>query len=258
MYTAPCVVEGYLSQANALYRVNLATGNSTTIYTSTDSNTGDGINSLAYNPLDNYLYCTIRGTNPETMGRLSFDGRIQRLFTLPTNTTQRRFYVGDITPDGQYWTASQSNGWQWLKVNFAPGTANYGQIVDSGSTSLPASPFTTNGGGIQDWAYVPTAGNNLFAPWSDSAGVTYLYYFSLDTYTWAQVGVLSQNTVANAKWNAVWASNDGFLYGSEGNTGQIWKFTIRGGLAAQRIVTGPPSSLADGARCYTNTTAIGA
>ncbi|EME80467.1 uncharacterized protein MYCFIDRAFT_212063 [Pseudocercospora fijiensis CIRAD86] len=257
MYTAPCVVEGYLSQRNTLYRVNLATGQNSTVYTSTDSGTNDGINSLALNPLDSYLYATIRGVDPEVMVRVSFDGRLQRLFNLPSG---RKFYVGDFTPDGSFWTGSQSNGWQWIKVNFAPGTANYSTVVQTGTASLPASPFNTNNGGIQDWAYVPGAGQNLFAPFSDSTGATTLYSFSLSTLSWATVGNVGAfgTTVANAKWNAVWASNDGFLYGSEGNTGQIWKFTIRNGIGSQFIVTGPPSQLADGARCWSNTTAIGA
>lgn len=258
MYTAPCVVEGYLSQRNELYRINIATGNSTAVYTSTDSGTSDGINSLAYNALDNYLYATLRGVDPEIMLRVSVESpaKLQRLFTLPAG---RKHYVGDITPDGYYWTAAQSvtDGWRWIKVDVDPSRPTYGQQVGSGTTPVPPSPFNTNNGGIQDWAYVPLAGSNLYAPWSDSDGTTYLYVFSLSTLSWASLGQFPTTTISSGKWNAVWASGDGYLYASEGNGGTIWKFSVQNGLSAQRVSTGPPSQLADGARCWGNTTAIG-
>lgn len=100
MQTAPCLAAGYLisgDPTSSLYEVDLAGGNTTSIYTFNGLGSGNTINSLAYNPLDNYLYGTLRGPTPEVMLRIGFDGSVNRMFNLPLyNGALRRFYVGDI------------------------------------------------------------------------------------------------------------------------------------------------------------------
>lgn len=101
MQTAPCVAAGYLSSGNpttTLYQIDLTgSGNTTSIVSFTNLGSGNTINSLAYNPLDGYLYGTLRGPNPEVMLRIGFDGAVNRMFNLPQyNGNVRRFYVGDV------------------------------------------------------------------------------------------------------------------------------------------------------------------
>ena len=126
--------------------------------------------------------------------------------------------------------------------------------MNSGSTSLPS------GGAVQDWAFVPGAGSYLYAVAVDTSGATTLNAWSTATKTWTTLGSLGTTvaqgsvTGGNApRFNALYAgAAQGILYGSEGYSGQIWRFNVLT-RAATFVTSGPSSDLADGARCYTNT-----
>lgn len=117
------------------------------------------INSLAYNPLDNYLYASVRGPEktfkyPEYVVRVGYDGSTQFIVNLPANpNNNRRFFVGDITPDGQYWTSSQDktgdNTWAWVKINLAPGTANYGYLTSHTTVMISYANLSQNDCGLR-------------------------------------------------------------------------------------------------------------
>ena len=100
MQTAPCAAAGYLISGNptsTLFQVDLAAGNTTSVYTFNGLGSGLTINSLAYNTLDGYLYGTQRGSTPEVMLRIGYDGSVNKMFNLPLyNGGIRRFYVGDV------------------------------------------------------------------------------------------------------------------------------------------------------------------
>lgn len=265
--TTPCLADGFLSQYNVMYRVDISRGNMTQIFTMDLGNTTNGlnngvngVNSLAYNSIDNYMYGTIRGPTPETFIRIGYDGSYQPLFSLPGTTADpQRFYVGDIDNQGQYYTASQTNGWRWMQINLNPNTAGYGQVVTSGSTTVPA------GGLVQDWAFVPGGGANLYAIAVDEFGTTTLNAFQLSSKNWTIIATYPQTTVTrasindgtnNPRFNALYASSNGYLYGSEGYSGQLWRFTIQAPFTATYVVQGPKAADADGARCITNTAPI--
>lgn len=59
---------------------------------------------------------------------------------------------------------------------------------------------------------------------------------------------------ATVTWNGLYSDTSGNLYGSEGVTGQVWRFSISPPLTAVLVSQGPMSSLADGARCVLNGT----
>ena len=73
--------------------------------------------------------------------------------------------------------------------------------------------------------------------------------FSRSTKEWTEL--TNYNHVAGLnQFGALYASDDGFLFGSENNAGQIYKFPLPGkGTSAVIISKCSTSSLNDGARC---------
>ena len=83
--------------------------------------------------------------------------------------------------------------------------------------------------------------------------------FSMATLSWTLVGTYGTTVTgqANPGFGAVYATADGYLFGSEGYSGQIWKFSVQLPLTAILISQGPTSASNDGARCIDNTARIG-
>ncbi|KAI0014396.1 hypothetical protein F4779DRAFT_559659 [Xylariaceae sp. FL0662B] len=52
-----------------------------------------------------------------------------------------------------------------------------------------------------------------------------------------------------ARWGAIFASQDGYLYGSENASGQLFRFPLPPGTSATMVGTSAASSNNDGARC---------
>lgn len=141
--TAPCINQGYLTQQQTLYQVDILSGNftqTTTWKLPTVDAAGArydpalSINSLGYNPIDSYLYGTIRGRFPESLCRLGNDGTVQEFLSLGNTGVTRaqggRFYIADIDTDGQYYAGSQTQpidgNLDWIQVNLNPALPNYG------------------------------------------------------------------------------------------------------------------------------------
>ncbi|ETN44101.1 uncharacterized protein HMPREF1541_10651 [Cyphellophora europaea CBS 101466] len=108
---------------------------------------------------------------------------------------------------------------------------------------------------MYDWAYVPTKGNYLWTVAADTSQPrtsqqTYLMRFDRTAKTWFTVGSFGVlvNTGTNT-WGAVYASADGFLYGSENNSGRIFRFNVTS-VQATSLATGPGTSVNDGAHWY--------
>lgn len=85
-----------------------------------------------------------------------------------------------------------------------------------------------------------------------------LLRFDIGTKTLSTVGTYNAgqngngqiyNITGTATWNGLYSDASGYLFGSEGLSGQIWNFTITAPLTATLSANGPLSSLADGARC---------
>ncbi|CRK46376.1 hypothetical protein BN1723_007030 [Verticillium longisporum] len=146
------------------------------------------------------------------------------------------------------WAIGTAAGGRTVLMQFS--SATYAQQVAYGTLPLLSRPAQV----IADWAYVPGGGNFLWAIGTAAGGRTVLMQFSRSTKRWTQVrdfGNIVGGTLLNQPvWGAVYASANGFLYGTENLTGQVWRFPVLSSTApATSLVTGSPATLNDGARC---------
>jgi hypothetical protein len=117
-------------------------------------------------------------------------------------------------------------------------------VAASGTAVIPIA--------VYDWAYVPGGGNFLYSIAVDSTGRALLYRFDRTLNVWSQVSTgYGAIYPANGVVGAVYASSDGFLYGSENTGGRIYKFSLDG-CTSQLVTTGPTASSNDGAHCINN------
>ncbi|CAJ2504070.1 Uu.00g114640.m01.CDS01 [Anthostomella pinea] len=184
------------------------------------ANVGTMTNAMGYNSLDNYLYASnyVNTTNANTwtLIRIGGTGAYTNVTSLPTAPAAQNWLVGDVDESGQYWASYY--GQQWFQLDLKPGSATYGQVVASGT----ASPSLQ----VVDWAYVPGAGNYLWALGYNSALTsTTLMRFDRTAHTWTALtnfgNVAGQNT-----FGAVYAGPNQTLLGTENTSGQLWKFQL--------------------------------
>lgn len=190
---------------------------------------------LADNALDNTLY-GVQNTSPAPrIIRIGADGTVVGARTLPV--APGAYNAGDVDENGEFWVAYQGKNWVHLRLSDQT-------IIDSGTATFSFS--------IYDWAYVPGGGNFLYAIAVDGSGRTFLYRFDRTNHTWAQVGAgYGAIYPANGVVGAVYASQDGFLYGSENTQGKTYKFSLDGNTSTF-IIQGPTASSNDGAHCINN------
>ncbi|KAK8091074.1 hypothetical protein PG994_000579 [Apiospora phragmitis] len=242
--TLTCDANGYLIQRNtavspnvqSLYRVNIATGTQTLIKQSVGSG-ATSIDAMGYNVFDGYLYGTI-GTTPGSLLRIGGNGDSQTLASLGLTTAVN---AGDVDEAGYYWASA--SGKQWWQFDYS----------------------------LLDWAYTPNpnlaaaeAGCCLYGLGYDAGALgakllllnTYMLQFNRTTKAWAMLrnfGNLGGQIIGGkAEWGAVYAASDGFLYGSENNSGDIWQFplTATGGAPVRKSTgTASKQNQNDGARC---------
>lgn len=257
--TFNCPTDGYFvavqTNVPSFFSVNIATGQRTLI----KSPLGDGTSinaigcrfslpfyipsspsrtfplSLADNALDNTLY-GVQNTSPAPrIIRIGADGTVVGARTLPV--APGAYNTGDVDENGEFWIAYQGKNWVHLRLSDQT-------IIDSGTATLSLSIF--------DWAYVPGGGNFLYAIAVDGSGQTFLYRFNRTSHTWAQVGAgYGAIYPANGVVGAVYASQDGFLYGSENTQGKTYKFTLDGNTSSF-VIQGPTATSNDGAHCINN------
>ncbi|KAH7199320.1 hypothetical protein DER44DRAFT_671732 [Fusarium oxysporum] len=224
----------------AFYRVDLTSGKTTLINALVGP--GGNINAIGYNKFDNFIYGMLQDSTGTQVIRIAGDGSYT---LLAARTSDRSVNMGDIDNLGRYWIATSAKAW-WC-IDLMPGSATYGKIIMSGTavTTLTAA----------DWAFVPGGGDYMYAVMVDSAGLTStLGRFSRTSYTWTTVKAYG-NVAGSNFWGAVYASQDGNLYGSENNSGQIFKFPVAPTAGNPVfIATGPASSSNDGARCIDSQT----
>ncbi|KAI1846556.1 hypothetical protein JX266_007453 [Neoarthrinium moseri] len=247
--TLNCDPNGYLIQTTTLYRVNITTGNTTTVKSGVGD--GRGIQAIGYNVADNFIYGSIGVTlnAPVDLIRIAADGSHTIVNSLNISNT---WYPnsGDVDESSQYWASFQ--GSYWLQLDLKPGSPTFNRTVNSGQMTPPHL--------ILDWAYVPGAGNYLWALGYDSPAInsTFLQRFDRASKSWTVVANLGNIGGSNRNaFGAVYASDDGYLYGSENFSGGIYRFnippngTVTAGFNATytKIANGPTSLSNDGARC---------
>lgn len=213
---------------------------------------GDGtstIDALGFNAADGFLYAAM-GTAPSRLIRISTtDGSYTNLGSLGLSATA---VAGVIDENSQYWLIDATNT-RWTQVNLTPGAATFGQVVASGTTTVPTSV-------VRDWAYVPGAagGSNLFgvSTTTNLLGVvtTTLQAFNRVSHTW--IAVQTSVGLGIGNYQSVFAGVDS-VYAADSNTGTVFQFALAGTGIGLSIVSlpqvalagGPTTGLADAARC---------
>src|SRR5690606_22734203 len=104
-----------------------------------------GVNAIGFNVLDGYVYGFLPGAGNRQIVRIAADGTVEELGR-PTGIPDANHNTGDVDENGQYWLSTQSAtapSAGWRRIDFAPGSPTYGQVVESG-------PIT--GGNISSYA----------------------------------------------------------------------------------------------------------
>ncbi|KAI5361415.1 Putative extracellular membrane protein, CFEM [Septoria linicola] len=242
-----CANMGWLVQEQAWYTVDIATGN--TVRNGTINLPQDvRMQAIGYNRLDGYIY----GTNGlGTIQRFGLDLQPQSL-----QGGFNTFQTGDVDEAGHYWAMRTSiDPVPYVQFDVNPTSPTYGNVLRQGTIPRPQYFFA-------DWAYVPGGGDYLWAVGVDrtgngqttSTGFAYLYRFTQATlaldivYAYGNIGVRPDNDLVN--FGAVYASSEpGVLYGSENNSGNIYRFTVLPPYTWAIIASGPTTEQNDGARC---------
>ncbi|KAK7754819.1 hypothetical protein SLS62_003133 [Diatrype stigma] len=222
--------------------VYLQTGDYATV--ATDVTAANNVNAIGYNVLDDYLYGI---ANPSRqLVRISSAGASSVVATFDTTQmADATANVGDIDGDGHFWFGSA--GRSWYEVDLVPGSPTYGTVLAKGTANLPS------GLTVADWVYVPAAGAYLWtvARASNEGGRSVLLRFSLATKEWEVIARYS--VLAPGGFGALYGINNGTLYASNNQNGEIWAFDVLGsGVAPYLASSGPVSGSNDGARCVTN------
>lgn len=226
------------------------------------------INAIGYHPVHNYIYGISYTVSPQAIVRIGAGGATEAVgpnAIIPVTTTTQPLLIGDIDTNQQYWLA-YAGGANWVQVDMNVASAKYATVVNSGV----ATNFRWT---VGDWAYIPNIPNRLYALGrevvSGALGVvtqynTHLVYFDLNTKSWVEVFTFENtpggllNVAGQAAWGAIYATNDGFLYATEQNSGATWRFPINPvagsvGTALNLVGTLPLlGAQIDGARCALN------
>lgn len=206
---------------------------------------------MGINLADGYLYA-VQGAAPSRLLRIStVDGSTLDLGSLNLTST---FNTGVVDESSQFWIMNTA-GTSWVQINLTPGAANFGKTVASGTSAAPSLP-------VLDWAWVPgTDGDNsLWGLGYNLVGLaTNLMKWNRATKTWSTstlyLNVLPVLVGNTATWASVFASQDGFLYGVDSASGQVFKFTLPSvsglslNLLATYVGTTNTGTVLDGARC---------
>ncbi|GAB1741026.1 hypothetical protein NU219Hw_g6278t1 [Hortaea werneckii] len=248
-----CARQGYLVQNFNWFVVEIATGN--TVQNGSIQG-GIPMQAMGYNRCDGLIYATDQEAH---LVRFGLDLTPQRLY----ERTFFRYQTGEVDNDCQYWAirTADNDVARWIHVDVNPASPVYGSIVGQGELAVPQYFYA-------DWAYVPGAGSYLWSVGIDQPTANaYLYRFDQATLTSIIVASFGDIGLADFRpdpasgyrlnFGAVYASADGYLYGSENISGNIYRFTVTAPYNWQFLVRGPGTVQNDGARCIDNTEAIG-
>lgn len=217
------------------YTIDLATGASRVFRSGIHSS---NVNAIGYNVKDDFVYGMTFFGNPRQLVRIGANGDAQMLGLPAGLPADSAFHIGDIDDNGQYWL---SNGPEWWQINLNPGTPNYGKVVKSGTLDVQAPA---------DWSYVPGT-NYLYAITNSNANnLPKLLRFNRTSKVMEVVGPVTGLAQTNA-FGATYADSDGFIYGSDNASGEIYRVNVATG-AGTLFAQGPSSSANDGARCATS------
>lgn len=228
----------------------------TSAYTIINAQVGDGvqtINGIGFNIADGFLY-GIYGAFPSRLLQISTaTGASTDLGSL--NLTQT-FNTGVVDENSQFWILS-STSTAWAQIDLRLGSSTFGKTVATGTSTAPVRV-------VLDWAWVPgtNGDNSLWGLGYDATSlITYLLKWNRSTKVWTTAysylnvrGALAGST---AVWASVFASQDGYLFGVDNGSGDVYRFSLPNvtgislNLFGTYITTTAPATVADGARCVT-------
>ena len=229
------------------YGVDLVSGVATLINDNVNcwnGTTNCAINAIGFNVLDDYIYGeSISGTKTNLI-RIGAGGLTGFFPDIPISFPT---VVGDVTPDGHYWIldimSGTSTARHWAEYDLSDSASpSFGNLVSSGPVTAIFD--------LEDWAYVPGAGNFLWAmAHTRTAPYTYIELVKFDLTAKTFTSVKNLGSVATNGVGACYASADGYLYGSDNTSGIIWRVNVVTLGPVEIISNGPKSSSNDGARC---------
>ncbi len=233
-----CDASGYLFQnpspgVNLVQRVDLVTGEYQTIF-----ETPTALNAVGYNTLDNFFYALQTGTT--NLVRIGSDGSTENLGPV-AGLPPEGSVVGDFDAAGQLWLMT---GTQAYQIDLAPGSATYGDLVDTVTVTTPAGAAMHYDWGFTDGAFYSTG-------YSTVSGGNVLLRFDPATGAQSVVAPLitSDGTTLTALGaGAVYVDAAGYLYASDNATGNIYRIDTTTG-ATILLTNGPAAGGNDGARC---------
>ena len=231
-----CRTEGYLTQENDLYSVNLASGQTTL---QAENITTNNINATAYNPVDGYLWASLSST--KSIVRIG-DNFVTDTYTISALPNENR-YIGDINADGVYFL--KPAGTTAYKIDLDPNSSSY--LESLGTLTLSTNIV------IHDWAF-NALDNNLYAVEKNTNVLYRINPLSGNISSLGEVPILSGNTHT---YGASYFDSSGNFYVGANQTGTIYiiyavnDLTGSNAISSNYFAFGSASLSNDGARCPT-------
>jgi hypothetical protein len=231
----PCNPGAYILQANTLTYLDLPSGASGVIISSIRPALGD-INAMGFHPHENHLYA-IQGAE---LIRIGLDGAVDVVLTIPN---QLKPNVGEFDLGGQFWFGR--DGVTWGHVDLLPGSPTYGQLVESGTMTVPADLE------VADWAFTPSSPGYMYSIGTKPNGAMSLIRWSTSTHEWETVASgYGDLGVTPTTFGAMMGTSDGIIYGLDNGSGRVFRFSVLNTNVAGLAGQGTASSRNEGARCF--------
>ena len=232
-----CTTNEIILLDRKLYSVDPKTGNRTVI-SSAVGGSGPTVNSIGYNPLDNYIY----GNQGTSVVRLGADGALETVVVLGKISP----FAGDVDEAGQYYYTA--GGKAWGRVDLKLGSRTYGKVVEQGVSEAREFP---RGAVAADWASSPAFPGYMYSVVADLATkVPMLVRWSTQTHKWEIVyAKYAKTALRGAAFGAVSATKDGVLYALDAATGMTLRVPLANPANATKTGVGPTGASSDGTRC---------
>lgn len=235
----PCVSSFFQIVGKTLKQLDPTTGQYTHI--GDLPNSFDVYNGGGYNPQDGYMYCTgkINSTGKVYMVRMYSNANVTNIGELVG--FEGRSYTGDMDDAGNWTNFYYKDGlWHMSKVN-----------VNQSPPSFVVTPGANNGTGSEnfhDWVYNANC-DKFYTMTKDGQKLLVADHRAVPpTVTVAQ----TYSGLDSGPYGAAWSDNNGDLFFSNNNSGNIYKVDMLGSCSpssANVVLAGASASNNDGMSC---------
>jgi uncharacterized repeat protein (TIGR01451 family)/fimbrial isopeptide formation D2 family protein/LPXTG-motif cell wall-anchored protein len=233
-----CTPDGQLFQSTTttdpttVTPINLVTGQPSAAPTVISD---DQINAVGYNTLDNFFYGWDQTANQ--LVRINGDFTTTLLGAPAGMDATAKYVIGDFDDQGHLWLADNI-GLPYHEIDLAPGSATFGELLDTGTMSMPAGISIPG----LDWTFLDGA----FYSVAFNGTPPKLMKFDPTTHVVSNLGVVPGAT--NAVYGATY-SDGTFVYASNNTTGLIYRIDPTSLADTVVFAHGPAADLNDGGRC---------